>query len=70
MIYSKNSVKVHQEHMLHSSIPLILTGDSALGFMEKAKWESTKRILVSSNLLPDNMSIDEAYTNEFTIGAP
>jgi NitT/TauT family transport system substrate-binding protein len=69
MLYSKDTSKLHQQNMLHSSIPLISTGDSVLGFMDKDKWENTKKILVSSKLLSDNISIDEAYTNEF-IGEP
>jgi NitT/TauT family transport system substrate-binding protein len=68
LIYAEKQDKEFQQVMLRESLPLINTGNSYLGMMGKEKWENTKKALVSSDLLADIVSVDDAYTNQFIEG--
>lgn len=63
--YATTSTKKHQSYMLKSSIPLIHTGDTKLGFMEPAQWEQIQDILLKQKILQKKLPITDAYTIEF-----
>jgi NitT/TauT family transport system substrate-binding protein len=65
MAYAINSNKEHQKAMLHASVPLINTGDSPIGMMEKTKWENAYKILKENNLIENEFEIEDAYTTQF-----
>jgi NitT/TauT family transport system substrate-binding protein len=62
--YSKDS-KIHESNMLHASIPLIHTGDSALGWMEANQWERAQKILLDQKILDKPIQINDAYSMDF-----
>ncbi|TSC51961.1 MAG: NMT1/THI5 like domain-containing protein [Parcubacteria group bacterium LiPW_41] len=61
--YSKNAAS-HEIYMLKSSIPLINTGDTPLGWMEKTKWEQVQNILFEQKILNTIINIEDIYTIE------
>jgi NitT/TauT family transport system substrate-binding protein len=63
--YTTDRTEQHESYMLQQSIPLIHTGDSPLGWMEKEKWERAQSILLEQNILDKEMDITEAYTMKF-----
>lgn len=65
MNYAIDSTKSHQTYMLHQSIPLIHTGESPIGWMERDKWEKTHEVLLNANVIKKPVDFDEAYTMTF-----
>lgn len=65
MKYAKDSRKVHEAYMLSSSIPLINTGTSNLGWMERQQWEQVQNILLNQKVISSRMNVDDVYTTEF-----
>ena len=65
MRYVSGGSKNHQSYMLKKSIPLIFTGDSKLGWMEKKQWEQVLDILSEQKILSKQIPIDDAYTMQF-----
>ncbi len=63
--YATDRTKSHESYMLHTSIPLIHTGDSPLGWMEKARWEGVQNILLQQKLLDKEIDVGEVYTTRF-----
>jgi NitT/TauT family transport system substrate-binding protein len=63
--YAAKSNKSHEAYMLHSSIPLINTGNSAIGFMEESKWDDIQNILFDQKILKNKINITDVYTLEF-----
>jgi len=63
--YAPNGNKTHESYMLKNSIPLINTGDSPIGFMDKSKWESLQNILFEQNILNKKIDISQVYTTTF-----
>lgn len=63
--YAKDSNKVHELSMLHSSAPLIHTGTSALGSMDLSGWEIAQKTLIDEKLLEKPIDIKEAFTMQF-----
>jgi len=51
----------HQLYMLESSIPLIHTGKSSLGWMEKSNWEEAQNILTAQNIMPKRIDVSQVY---------
>ena len=51
--------------MLRSSIPLIHTGDSKIGWMEEDEWNQVKKILYDEGVLKKDIDVHEAYTMKF-----
>lgn len=50
---------------MQAQIPLIDTGDAPIGRMDAVVWESTHDILLSQDLIPAALNLDELYTNRF-----
>jgi len=63
--YATDRTKGHESYMLQTSIPLIHTGDSPIGWMEKARWEQVQDILLQQKILDKKIDVDEAYTTRF-----
>ncbi len=63
--YATGRTKSHESFMLRGSIPLIHTGDSPIGWMEKTKWEKVQNILFEQKILVKKMDIDKVYTMQF-----
>ena len=63
--YATDRTKSHESYMLQASIPLIHTGDSPIGWMEKARWGQVQDILLQQKILDKEINVDEAYTTRF-----
>jgi NitT/TauT family transport system substrate-binding protein len=63
--YTSEKDKEHESYMLKTSIPLILSSDSRLGWMEPKQWEQIQNILFEQKILPKRIAITNAYTMEF-----
>jgi ABC-type nitrate/sulfonate/bicarbonate transport system substrate-binding protein len=63
--YATSSTRIHQEAMLDSSIPLITTGTSPLGWMESNQWKQAVNILLEEELLSESIDVSEAFTTQF-----
>ncbi len=63
--YATNSSKQHEAYMLHTSVPLIHTGKSAIGWMEIDQWKQVENILLEQKILARPIIITDAYTMEF-----
>ncbi len=63
--YATDRTKKHEAYMLRQSVPLIHTGESPLGWMEKSKWDRVREILFEQGILNKKIDINGAYTNEF-----
>ncbi|OGF27247.1 hypothetical protein A2331_03700 [Candidatus Falkowbacteria bacterium RIFOXYB2_FULL_34_18] len=63
--YAVNSSREHQKYMLETSIPLIYTGDSPLGWMDAKQWEGVQRTLFDQEILKKPIRPENAYTMEF-----
>ncbi len=63
--YTTDGEKSHEAYMLMTSIPLINTGDSFLGWMEKTKWQNVQNILLEQKIIDEAVNIDDAYTMQF-----
>lgn len=63
--YATDRTRSHESYMLHQSVPLVNTGDSELGMMNKQEWEKAEKILVDQNILKEDIEIEEIYTLEF-----
>lgn len=63
--YATDRTQSHESYMLHTSIPLIHTGDSPLGWMEKARWEEVQNILLQQKILDNEIDVDRIYTTRF-----
>lgn len=65
MKYAKDTTREHQKNMLISSIPLIQTGKSPLGAMEKSEWEQAEKILWEQKIIDKRVNVEEVFTEEF-----
>jgi len=63
--YATDRTRAHETYMLKNSIPLINTGDTPIGYMETAKWQGVRDILVSQKLLAPDFDVSQAYTTAF-----
>lgn len=63
--YATDRTKSRELFMLRASIPLIHTGNSPIGWMEKAKWEKVQNILLEQKILDKKMDLDKVYTTQF-----
>lgn len=63
--YAKDRTKSHERYMLRSSVPLIYTGDSPVGWMEKEQWDNVQNILLERGVLDKAINIGDAYTIQF-----
>ena len=63
--YSTERTKSHETYMLGASIPLIHTGDTPLGWMEKSKWEEVQQILLENKVIDAEINIEDAFTMQF-----
>lgn len=63
--YAKESTYIHQSNMLKSSIPLIYSNNSPLGWMEESKWQDVQNILLEQKILKTPIDINDAYTMQF-----
>jgi len=63
--YVTDSTRSHEEYMLEQSIPLIHTGTSPIGWMEKEKWQYGQDILLQTGSMEKEIDIDEAFTMQF-----
>ncbi|MBU1132220.1 ABC transporter substrate-binding protein [Patescibacteria group bacterium] len=60
--YATDRTESHELYMLRTSIPLINTGKSPIGFMEESEWENAQNILLEQNLLTKKIDIHDVYT--------
>ncbi|MBA4319227.1 MAG: thiamine biosynthesis protein, partial [Flavobacterium sp.] len=60
--YATTSNQTKQLYMLKQSIPLIHTGESPIGWMEKTKWEQVYNILLEQKIIDNPISIEDVYT--------
>lgn len=63
--YATDRTRSHESYMLRQSIPLIHTGDSELGMMNKEEWENVREILSEQGILQSEIEIEEVYTLQF-----
>ena len=63
--YATDRTRSHESYMLQRSIPLIHTGESPIGWMEKARWEQVQDILLQQKILDKKIDVDEAFTTRF-----
>ncbi|MFH2020631.1 MAG: ABC transporter substrate-binding protein [archaeon] len=61
--YSNNSYDKELE-MLASSIPLINSGETPIGWMQISEWEYANQALSDYNLIPQKLNLEEVYTNK------
>jgi len=66
--YATDSTKSHETYMLNQAIPLIHTGDSSIGKMEKVEWEKAQQLLLDQGQLKKAIDIEKSYTTEFVGG--
>jgi NitT/TauT family transport system substrate-binding protein len=62
--YATERSQSHEAYMLKESVPLIHTGEP-LGLMKEEEWKNINSILIENNLLEQEVSLEEIYTNEF-----
>ena len=62
LAYALKSTKSHESYMLHSSIPLINTGDTSIGWMEQTKWEQVQDTLSEQKIITNKSDVSSAYT--------
>jgi len=68
LLTQKYNIETETEHLkfvLDVSSPLINTGNSILGWMEKNTFENTQKILLEQNIMKKPVNIDTVYTNQF-----
>lgn len=65
LAYATTSTRVHESRMLESSVPLIYTSDSPLGWMDAASWQNVQNILLEQKILDKPIVITDAYTTQF-----
>ena len=63
--YATDRTRSHEEYMLRTSIPLIHTGDSSLGWMEESEWSKAMNILKEQGILKTKPKLGDVYTMEF-----
>lgn len=63
--YATTSTRIHETQMLKSSIPLIYTGNSLLGWMDDDKWYEIQEILLQQKILNNPININGAFTTQF-----
>ncbi len=63
--YATDRTRSHETYMLKQSIPLIHTGDSPIGWMERIKWKNVHDILLESGIIEKEIDIDQIYTMQF-----
>lgn len=63
--YVNNGGRSHEMYMLNSSIPLIQTGETPIGWMEKNEWMQAQGILLEQNITDAEINIGDVYTMDF-----
>jgi ABC-type nitrate/sulfonate/bicarbonate transport system substrate-binding protein len=63
--YVNNGSRSHEMYMLNSSIPLIQTGETPIGWMEKDEWVQAQDILLEQNIVGAEINIENVYTMDF-----
>lgn len=63
--YAADSTRSHEEYMLSKSVPLINTGESPIGWMEKEDWQRAENILRDQGMIETDVDISDVYTMEF-----
>ncbi len=63
--YDATLTKDRQMRMMGSQTPLIHTGMTPTGWMEKSVWEKMQDTLTAESLSGKKMEIDDAFTLEF-----
>ena len=65
MQYAKNNNIAHERYALKTSLPLISTGEVALGYMDKDGWLSVQNAILLQKLLSNPVNISDCYTTQF-----
>ncbi|MGV8086376.1 MAG: ABC transporter substrate-binding protein [Candidatus Woesearchaeota archaeon] len=69
MRYAKDKDLSHEKYALKTSLPLISTGDIALGFMDEEGWINVKKTLLLQkeryNLSYDDINVSDCYDDAF-----
>lgn len=65
LVYDNQLDKDFQTRAMRASIPLIDTGDAAIGVMDDAVWQSIQQILIDQEYLDKPLDLKAVYTNEF-----
>jgi NitT/TauT family transport system substrate-binding protein len=63
--YTTDRTRSHEAYMLNQSVPLIHTGNSRIGWMERERWVFTGNVLLEAGLIEEGFNFDEAYTMQF-----
>jgi len=63
--YATDRSRSHETYMLRQSIPLIHTGGSPIGWMERERWSYTHDVLLEAGAIEKEVDIDEAFTMQF-----
>jgi NitT/TauT family transport system substrate-binding protein len=63
--YATDRTRSHEAYMLRQSIPLIHTGGSPIGWMEREKWQNTHGILLTAGVIELETDIDKVFTMQF-----
>jgi NitT/TauT family transport system substrate-binding protein len=63
--YATDRTRSHEAYMLQQSIPLIHTGGSPIGWMERERWMHTHDVLLEAGAIEKAIDIDGAFTMRF-----
>ncbi|MCX6744406.1 MAG: ABC transporter substrate-binding protein [Candidatus Parcubacteria bacterium] len=56
---------LYESAMLEYSLPLIHTGQSAIGLMDDTSWQQMYQTLIAQKIITNQFDIKKAYTNQF-----
>lgn len=65
MHYAVNNNLAHERYALHTSLPLINTGDVPIGYMDEAGWNNVKQSLLLQKRNVSSANVSDCYTTKF-----
>jgi len=63
--YATDRTRTHEAYVLRQSIPLIHTGGSPIGWMERERWVHTHDVLLEAGAIEKGIDVDEVFTMQF-----
>jgi NitT/TauT family transport system substrate-binding protein len=68
LTYDEELDENFQRDAMQATIPLVDTGDAAIGWMDEVDWQNMQDILVEQGLIASPLDLDTVYTNRFAEG--
>ena len=65
LTYASDRTRSHEAYMLTQSIPLIHTGSSPIGWMDRERWQYTHDVLLATGVIGEGIDVDQAFTMQF-----